>query len=238
MKNNDTNVTSVQEWIQFNTSEDDFKELFFNMGMTMKFLHEKGYCIKTFNLGEIEVLNDSVKLIRYKTLLKMPDDKNYHEELIHEDVYNSAFMQVSLYTNCNNLNPHFLKNNFDSFETFLPEDDCGYYRGILKNGSNIYYSDYVFEKKKRQTLELNKQVNSEGGRGYTKTNGSSSVEEVDEELFDKEKIIKENFNINKLIYNTLFRLNSRAFSNYIVYPLILLVCLFIIFILINVFSLI
>ena len=233
MKNN---VTSVAEWIQFNSSEEDYKELFFNMGMTMKFLHNKGYCIKTFNLGDIEILNDSVKLIRYKTLLKMPDDVSFQDELKHEDVYNSSFMQVSLYTNCNNLNPVFLAENFDSFSTFLPEDDVGYYRGILKNGNNIYYSDYVFEKKKRQTLELNKQVNSDGGRGYTKSNSNLSIDDAVEKEFDKEKIIKENSKLNKLIYSVLFKLNSEAFGTYVIYPLILGVCIAITFVLINIYT--
>jgi hypothetical protein len=170
MNNNER--IKLSDWLKLGHTDEEIRLAFFSMDCTMKYLHQKGYAIETFRPEEIEILNDSVDEIKYNTLVALdPSDR----ERVHNDIYRSAFLQVGIYTNClNYMKPQFLKDNFDSFATFLPEGDEPYYRGIIERGASVYFSDFALEKEKRDYMALSEQTSLDAGgmgkaREYVKT---------------------------------------------------------------------
>lgn len=154
----------LKDWVSSNSNIENMRKLNYNMSKTMKYIHEKGYCIKTFNLKQIEILNlETLSPIQFNTLIK-PKSSDF-EIMKQDDIYNLAFMQIGLYSGIlDNLNPRFLKENFKEFEIFLPEEDIPYYRGIITRGSRVYYFEYVDEKNRRDIIKLQEETNSSNGR--------------------------------------------------------------------------
>lgn len=219
MAQNNYSVT-LSQWI-YGKTDDELRNLFFNMDLTMKYIHEKGYCIKSFDLNKIEILNNSPEQIKFNTLLKLPNDYSIDNELIREDIYNSAFIQIGIYSNClKYLKPNFLKEHFDSFAMFLPEKDIPYYRGIVQRGANIYFSNYVTEKRKRDIDAMNNQFYSNGdgnsnGKSLVKRNGNFKSDSGDyESINDK---------INDVIYRQLNNKKDAAFIGFLIFPMIIFI---------------
>ena len=164
----DNNTNTLSNWLSKEHSQDELRRVFINMDMAMKYIHEKRYCIKSFSPKEIEIINNSLDQIKYNTLLEMPNNMYDQKELIKEDIYSSAFLQIGAYLNNNSmkythqsidqfldtLKPQFLKENFDSFSTFLPESDVAYYRGVVQRGVSVYLNEYVNEKSNRDLIAL------------------------------------------------------------------------------------
>ena len=65
---------TLRDWLAGSFNNDDLEMLFTNMDSAMKYIHSKGYCIRSFNPKDIEILNDSLKHIRFNSLMMMPDD--------------------------------------------------------------------------------------------------------------------------------------------------------------------
>ena len=182
----DNNTNTLSNWLSKEHSQDELRKVFINMDMAMKYVHEKGYCIKSFSPKEIEIINNSLDQIKYNTLLEMPNNMYDQKELIKEDIYSSAFLQVGAYLNNNSmkythqsidqfletLKPNFLRDNFDGFSAFLPESDISYYR-IFQRGVSVYFKDYNDEKSNRDFIALQKQFGEEGGIPNTSTIGNS-----------------------------------------------------------------
>ena len=153
---------SLKSWIDSFRDEEEMKEIFLNMDRALKYIHEHGYCIQTFDPNCIEILNDSLNQIRFCELMKMPDDSMQQKKIIKEDIYNSSFIQIGLYTNClSYLKKEFLKSNFDGFVTFLPENDVPYYRGVIERGASVYLCEFVAERTKRDLANLEKELTGE-----------------------------------------------------------------------------
>ena len=94
MKTN--NTITLNNWIKESHSDDERKELFLSMDMAMKYVHDRGYCIKTFNPKEIELLDGSISKVKFNTLLEMPLDNEYQKKLMREDIFNSSMLQVEI----------------------------------------------------------------------------------------------------------------------------------------------
>ena len=143
MPNNNYHVTNLDEWFKDDHDDNERRELFLYMDFAMKYCHERGYCIKSFNPKEIEILNNSIKQVKFNTLIKMPDDSIYQTKLKNEDILNSSLLQVGLYANClRYINPEYVKDNYDSFLPFLPETDAPYYRGVIERGASVYFTEF------------------------------------------------------------------------------------------------
>lgn len=197
----------LKEWLKYNHSDEEMSIVFYNMSKTMKYIHERNYYIKTFNLNEIEIENlENLNPIIYNTVVKAPME--YSDEIQREDIYNLAFMQIGIYTDTlNNLNPKFLKEQFDSFIPLLPEKDVAYFRGTVVNGARVYYSDYVEEKNKREIEKIaDISEGSERGRSIVKTNSAGK--------YFSEKDMKN-------LYSEINRPDA-AFVNLLLYPLLIL----------------
>lgn len=218
MKTN--NTITLNNWIKESHSDDERKELFLSMDMAMKYVHDRGYCIKTFNPKEIELLDGSISKVKFNTLLEMPLDNEYQKKLMREDIFNSSMLQVGIYSNClDYISKSFIKDNFDSFLVFLPEVDAPYYRGVIERDAMIYFSEFEVERRKREINDLEKQV---AGDKVDPLNNS----------YDLDKMLV-NDRINNSIYKQInnFKDSASAFLNLYIYPIMFLV-LFIIFLIV------
>ena len=155
-------------WIMNHPKEEDIRTVFINMDIALKYIHEHGYCIEVFYPSEIEILNNELDHIQFKKLIELSRDPAIKQQMIKEDLFNSALMQIGLYfysdglglsinTILYNLKPEILKENFDAYSQVIPEGDTPYYRGIILRGATVYLCEFVQEKNNRELQELEKQ---------------------------------------------------------------------------------
>lgn len=201
------------EWISEHRAEEDMRDVFINMDVALKYIHEHGYCIEVFYPSRIEVLDNKADHIQFDNLVELSSDPIKRKDMIREDIFNSSLIQIGLYTNTfKSLTPEFLKDQFDEISRFLPEGDVPYYRGVVQRGASVYLSEFAIEKMKKDLEQLEKQVGEvEGGRSLVKSNGNSlGVEEI------------ENDKINDSIYKQINGLNDVAFVNLLLIPTLVL----------------
>lgn len=219
MKNRveENNVIKLYEWFKEPHSDEEKRNLFLYMDFAMKYVHDRGYCIATFNPNEIEILNNSIKQVKFNYLYKMPeDDIPYQEKLKNEDIFNSSTVQILLYSKLPMMiNVDYLKEHFDEFTTFLPEKDVPYYRGVIERGASVYFAEYELERVKRENDTLEKELNElEGKRDYNTT------------LYNKNNDLSKMFTndkINNSIYKKINYIQESAFINVLLYPTIAIV---------------
>lgn len=232
---------SFSNWIKDLHTDEELQKLLLNMDIAMKYIHNKNYCIKSFMPKDISILNDSLDRIKFKTLLKMPRDDYDKRELVREDIYSSAFLQIAAYMNkistnnyndssledfLKNMKPDFLRSNFDGFSTFIPEDLVPYFRGIVQRGSSVYLSDYVKERKKRDLDLLRKEIGEDTDNtnkiGSSQSNNKGKILiKSDGRYSSREKPIDNN-SINKEIYSQLSNMDA-AFVKTVILPIIMVV---------------
>ena len=215
MKNNqvqlDDNIT-LNDWLP-GKSDEELRDAFISMDQTMKYIHDHGYFIQSFDPNEIEFLHHSIHQVKYHSLSPLPDNFEYQREIVRENIYTSSFLQIGIYTNClPYMKSGFLKENFDSFATFLPEGDIPYYRGIIQRGASVYFHDYVKEKQRRDLEAMEKEFGSEasalqGGKHLVKSNGTSILGEDDT-----------NKRYNDAIYSQLNKMSDAAYISFLVIP--------------------
>lgn len=212
---------TLEDWISRYRSEDDMREVFLNMDRAMKYVHDHGYCVKNFHPRNIEIINQQFDQIRFKTLLEMPFDPMERKQYIKDDIYNSSFLQIGIYTKCLYcLKRDYLKANYDSFSQFLPEGDIPYYRGVIERGASVYFCEYDLEKRKRDLVALEKEV---GGEDVPTDKSSLDGLHVNEE-------------INSVIYRQISKKNEAAYINFLVYPTIMLAISIIIALIVRILS--
>ena len=135
---------TLRDWLINYYNSGDLGLLFANLDSAMKYIHNKGYCIRSFNPRDVEILNNSLNQIRFNSLMLMPDDFSSRKSVVREDINKLVFLQIGIYAKClNSLNPAFLKKNFNDFATFLPEDIVPYYRGVVERDASVYLVDYL-----------------------------------------------------------------------------------------------
>ncbi len=224
----------LSSWLNGKT-QDEISNLFFNMDLTMKYLHEHGYCIKSFNPNKITLLNNSEKFIKYDSLLKMTDDNFKNQSLKNEDILNFAFLQIAIYSNClDYLKLNFVRENFDKFTTFIPSDYVNYFRGIIQRGANVYYSDFIMQLKQRNYDNLVSQFDNENdSNSNTNSFGNLMGSQNPKALVrsNGKNIIDSNTRINDNIYNKINRRHDAAFVGTLIFPIIISVVGIILFLL-------
>lgn len=204
---------SLNAWISSFRDDEEMREIFLNMDRAMKYLHDRGYCIRTFNPEHIMILNNATNQIKLEPI-EMPKDQAEQRKIIKEDIYNSSFVQVGLYSNClPYLNKAFLKSNFDSFAQFVPEGDIPYYRGVIDRGASVYFCEYAMEKVNRDLAAMEAELASE--TGINKPTVPQKKKYDDTGINDK---------INDSIYKEISKSRREAaFVNFLVFPTAILV---------------
>lgn len=206
--------TTLREWVQYDSNEKELRKLFYNMSTTMKYIHSYDYYISSFNLRNIEILNpEKLSPIQYNYINKMPSYDN--GETIEENIYNLVFMQIGIYTNTlDNLRPQFLKENFNLFEQFLPEEDIPYFKGVILRRSPVYYCDYVDEKNKREVEKLAEESDlSNNDNGLVKGIQKVKSTQIGIAYADKE---------TQELYSDLADRQQAAFASFLIIPLLLI----------------
>ena len=167
---------SVKEYLEKIHTKEEYHDLFLNMDITMHYLHDNGYGIleKRNNSGYPEFDTSRIHIItennRQNILFQDIDviDPAYQKEVVHANIYSLAYLAVKTYANFKELNHKFLKENFNEFVAFLPEEDIAYYRGIIQNGANVYYYAYEKERAKKQLQQDGVSITGQGqGKSQT-----------------------------------------------------------------------
>ena len=212
------NIESItlQEWLSKYHLQDELQSFFINMDIAMKYIHDQGYYIKSFALDSIELLNNSIKQVKFDEVEEMPLNFSQQKELVHNNVFLSTVLQIGVYAKClqyfTTEAMQFLKQNFEQFATFLPPEDVPYYRGIVEKGASVYYSSYVGERKRRELEDLDKAVSGMDsnvrGNFIPKSN------------YRAEDLIPDNAKANAVIYARLGH-REAAFARALIYPIII-----------------
>ena len=217
-------VMTLSEWLQKHHMQEDLQNLFVNMDIAMKYIHDQGFYIESFALDRIKLLNDSIRLIRFENLAPFPNDITQQKELVRNNIFLSAVLQIGVYANCiqyfNTDTMQFLKENFNQFSMFLPQEDVPYYKGVIERGASVYYSAFVGERKKRELKELDKQLSgvdggvNSSGKVLVKSNGLAEP--------SAEDLIPHNEKENGVIYKDLSK-KEAAFARALIYPIMILI---------------
>ena len=221
-------------WITNHPSEDDIRTVFLNMDIALKYIHDHGYCVEVFYPSEIIILNNQLDHIQFKKLIELSKDPSIRQNMIKEDIFNSALIQIGLYFYSDglglsvneiltHLKPDILRDNFDSYSQVVPAGDIPYYRGVVLRGASVYFSEFAAEKRNRDLKELERQLEADG-------NGS-----------DKTLIMTpkppSNDRINDNIYKQINGLKDAAFISTLVIPSLILIVMVIMVIFVWVASL-
>lgn len=218
---NQIESVSLAEWAENHPSEEDLRTLFINMDIALQYIHNHGYCVDVFYPTMIDVLNNQPNYIRFRKLIELSRNQDNRREMIREDIFHSALIQIGMYSNSlKYLTPDFLKSNFDSFVQFIPSSDVPYYRGVVQRGASVYLNDFVVEKKKRDLAELEKEV---GGDGESSSKGAmvkSNGKAIGFETISNDKI-------NDSIYRQINHLDEAAFIHILIIPTMILFSMFV-----------
>jgi hypothetical protein len=205
---NDSDSLTLADWIVAHPSEEDLRSIFLNMDRALKYIHDHNYCIQVFYPTEIQVLNNEDDYIQFNKLMELPEDGIMRERMIAEDIFNSSFIQIGVYSkSLKYLKPEFLRENFDSFAEFLPAEDVPYYRGVIERGATVYFCEYALEKRNRELVNLDQQLGENGAIN---------------KVLEKQKVDLTNESINDVIYKQINGYKDRAFVNYLLVPTIVL----------------
>ena len=210
--NDEVESETLSEWISRHHSEEEMRSIFLNMDRALKYIHDHGYCIDVFYPTEINVLNDDDRYIQFKKLVELSKDYELAKEMKKEDIYRSSVIQVGLYTNSlNYLNPEFLKEQFDSFAQFVPQDDVPYYRGVIQRGASVYLCEYNLEKQKRDLEDMQKQLGD-----IDESNRKAIEATPSDDVITNKKV-------NDLIYRQINGMGDAAFLNIAIVPIAILI---------------
>lgn len=218
MNDKDLHTINLFEWtgldgVKFTRSEEELREVFLNEDKAMRYLHENGFFIESFDPRDIDLVDGSTNCIRFNKFTKIQN--SYEKDSItNSDIFISACLQIGLYTHTlANLNDEYLKKNYDEFSKYLPSGDVPYYRGVIERGASVYLCDYAIEKRDRDLRDLQKELGEE-------SNVNEIVPVKDETLINKD--------INDLIYADLIAkkktkgISDFAFVHFLVLPTIIL----------------
>ena len=229
-KNKNYESISLAEWLSNHPSEEEIRTVFLNMDRALKYIHDHGYCIEVFYPTEIQILGNEIDHIQFKKLLELSKDIDRRRQMIKEDIFNSSLVQIGIYSNSlKYLKPEFVKENFDSFQQFIPSGDVPYYRGVIQRGAAVYFCEFAIEKSNRDLQDLERQLGEGGGDG--KELIKSSGKNIGIEAITNDKI-------NDSIYSQINGLKDSAFINILILPTLVLLGLLVLSIVVWVLSIV
>ena len=229
-KNKNYESISLAEWLSNHPSEEEIRTVFLNMDRALKYIHDHGYCIEVFYPTDIQILGNEIDHIQFKKLLELSKDIDRRRQMIKEDIFNSSLVQIGIYSNSlKYLKPEFVKENFDSFQQFIPSGDVPYYRGVIQRGAAVYFCEFAIEKSNRDLQDLERQLGEGGGDG--KALIKSSGKNIGIEAITNDKI-------NDSIYSQINGLKDSAFINILILPTLVLLGLLVLSIVVWVLSIV
>lgn len=215
--NNNYESTPLDFWITTHPSEEEIRTVFLNMDMALKYIHNHDYCIESFYPSEIEILNNELDHIQFKKLVELSKDPSMRQEMIRQDIFNSAIVQMGLYFYSDGLGlsvneilahmkPEIVKENFDAYSQVIPTGDIPYYRGVVLRNASVYFSEFALQKRNRDLEELEKQL-GEDGEETTKTlnltNNNQSNDRINDNIYKQINGLKDAAFISTLAIPTI-----------------------------------
>lgn len=155
---------TLREWQESYHTTEQYQQTFYVMDSTMQQIHAHNYYITSFSPDKIRLGEQDAKTIYVIYQELAPLDESTTAEKIHQNMYNLAFVQLSIYSEIPTLKPQFVKENIDRFAMFIPEEDFPYYRRMLAQNGQVYYSDYKNAKNQHVINELNKSLEEDSSR--------------------------------------------------------------------------
>lgn len=210
---------SLKEWLETNHEIESRQKLFYNMSCTLNYIHNRDYYIKSFNPKEIEILNpEKLSPIRYDTVVRMP--KEHKDQIVREDIYNLAFIQISAYSNIKieDLKPMFLKENFSEFQRYLPQEDVRYLQGVIERGAGIYYYEYVDKRNELELEKLREEMSSEVNDSSNSVSNSLGIQKSKSTAVGKAMVDHD----TKKLYGDLVDTKQAAFVSFLIFPVSLI----------------
>ena len=222
MEKNDSNSMSLYDLLMSSYTTDELQELFVNIDRAMKYIHNNGFYINSFNPRNIDILDGILSKIQFKKLDRLPSDVYQQEEIFKRNILQSALLQIGIYSGClKYINYDFVKNHMGEFKIFLPEGDFPYYNGVVERNAKVYLSDFVLARKERELANLEKEVNGSGpvrsGPALVKSNGKSLLPKYDT-MNTKE---------NNKIYD-FSKFSNSAFISFCVIPIVSIILMLVI----------
>lgn len=218
---------SLLEWVMQNYNDEKMREVFLNMDIALKYIHDHGYCIENFHPSKIFILNNKSDHIEFECLMPLSNNVDEKKNMIKEDIFNSALIQIALYTKTlKYLTPTFLREHYDEMSKHIPEGDVPYYRGVVQRGASVYFSEFAIERTKRDLEQLEKQINE---MDESKNSNSTGMYRIPQQNL-------ENDSINDSIYKTIIHSREAAFISGYIIPGIILITVIILLIAIVLFK--
>ena len=228
LKKPDDDKVTLFDWVREHYSDEEKREVFLNMDIALKYIHDHGYCIEQFYPSKIEILNKQPNHVQFDNIIELSSNISEKSEMIKEDIFNSTLIQIGLYTNTlNYLTPAFLKENFDEIARFLPEGDVPYYRGVVQRGASVYFSEFALEKMNRDLVQLEQQISE-----------SEGIKRKETDYGEKRRVDNlSNDKINDAIYKQISGYREAAFISGVLIPTLIvlsvILILLVVFIIIN-----
>ncbi len=166
---------TLEEWTNHYHSTEEMRELFCAQSAALKRTHQYGYYVTDFNLNQILVGNQQAhQYVIFKEVKSLPNGEE-KKAMMQRNIQTECFQEIGIY--CSMLSdmtieftPSFLKENFDRFSPFLPEQDFSFYKKVFVYDSMIYLTDFVAKRAEREVTQLESQLKEEnGGRPLNKS---------------------------------------------------------------------
>ena len=218
-RSNADNIVSLDEWLQFNRDTEKRRNLFVNMSSSLKYLHNRGYYVSSFSPTNIDVLDGSNSQVRFNEFDIMPDDYKTKTDIVRQNIFDTAFLQIGIYTDClPYLKRDFLVDNFDEFSTFLPSTDIPYYKGVVQRGASVYFVDFCNELRNRELAALGESLGTDNKFSQNIGNPGQSSNK------GNKRLIRSNGKsvLSDEGYNSIYNLNQKkdaAFVSFLLIPL-------------------
>ena len=154
------NYISLADWVSMHDSMEEKREFLLNADIALKYLNSNGIKVESFDFNDIFIVDDNLREIKYNVISNVgtitPADTR-------SNVYDAAKLALYLYLYpCDVIDDNFLKSHFKDFSFTFPVEDVPYYQGIVERGASVYFSDFDYQKRKKNLEELSDATKKDG----------------------------------------------------------------------------
>ncbi len=216
---------TLDEWLLTSYDESMVSTLLVNMDSAMKYIHNKGFVITSFNPKDIDILNDSIEQIRFDRLAPLDSDYGIQmNEAFRKNIFSLSDLAIGIrcrFPDRVYINEQFLRDNFNLFEMYLPVEDVPYYKGVIERGAGVYYCDFLVERRKRELEALEKEIDGDNSSNYSNSNSIGGKTKV----YSNGHSILGNYDstnrkVNDSIYGQLGKMGDGAHISFFVVPIV------------------
>ncbi len=178
---------TLQEWAEHYHSNDEMRKTFRAQSEALKKTHEYGYYVTDFNLDQIILrqTEGNRRFVQFKQVAPIPKGKE--SEILLKNIQTESFLEIGLYSSMLSdvsiqFTPTFLKENFDRFSLFLPEEEFKYYKRVFVFDTMMYLCVYLDKTAEAQVSKLENELEKEErGRGKSYKKFTSAGQTLGEE---------------------------------------------------------